>query len=213
MCNAAELKVGGLQPLTSIDYPNELAAVIFCQGCPWRCRYCHNSELIPANGATALNWQQVRQFLLKRQGLLDAVVFSGGEPTLQPALKPAIEQAKALGYKIGLHSSGGFPERLAALLPLIDWIGLDVKALPENYPSLTGHKRSGKLAWQSAQLVIESGVAHQIRITRHQALMSEQEQQAIISRLTEMGAQEIVLQQVNTTYCLDPELRMTSSEA
>lgn len=206
---AAELVVGGLLPLTTIDYPDRLAAVVFCQGCGWRCRYCHNPELLPmqpVNCEDQLAWHEVQRFMQRRVGLLDAIVFSGGEPTLQPAIEGAIQYAKALGFKVGLHSNGMLPERLQQLLPLLDWIGLDVKALPETYAAVTGNKQSGYRAWHSAQLVIDSGVAHQMRITVHSALTSQQEQQAIQAKLEAMGAQEVIIQQVQTGNCLDRTL-------
>ena len=106
------IRVGGMTPLTSIDFPGGLAAVLFLQGCPWRCGYCHNPELLPARGPVELDWAQVTAFLQRRRGLLDAVVFSGGEPTAQAALPEAIARVKAMGYRIGLHSGGMYPARL-----------------------------------------------------------------------------------------------------
>src|SRR3954453_3039688 len=83
---AGRLRVGGLQRWTSIDFPGRLAAVVFCQGCPWRCSYCQNPELLDASAAPQFAWDEVLDFLRGRQGLLDGVVFSGGEPLLQAAL-------------------------------------------------------------------------------------------------------------------------------
>ena len=76
-CDAGAIRVGGLTPLSSTDYPGYLAAVVFCQGCPWRCGYCHNPHLVPGTKEAAVAWDEVMAFLHKRQGLLDAVVFSG----------------------------------------------------------------------------------------------------------------------------------------
>jgi pyruvate formate lyase activating enzyme len=181
------LRVGGLTPLTTVDYPGELAAVIFCQGCPWRCHYCHNPDLLPRQGEQQIPWDQILAFLQTRRGLLDAVVFSGGEPTLQRGLPDAIGQVKAMGFKVGLHSAGPYPERLRELLPLLDWIGLDIKSLPEDYAGLTGVRRSGERAWESAALVIESGLPHQIRTTLDPALFTEAKQQRLLDRLRQLG--------------------------
>ena len=87
------LNVGGLTPFSTTDYPGMLAAVVFCQGCPWRCDYCHNPHLLPRKHPGGVEWSQVRDLLLRRQGLLDAVVFSGGEPTLQKELLGAIQES------------------------------------------------------------------------------------------------------------------------
>ena len=100
------LRIGGLQAMTTLDYPDHLACVLFCQGCAWRCRYCHNPELIRCGGPTEWSWNKVLGFLRQRQGLLQAVVFSGGEATLQPALPSAMRRVRELGFKVGLHSAG-----------------------------------------------------------------------------------------------------------
>ena len=139
--------------------------MIFCQGCPWRCSYCHNNHLLPPDGAHAIPWSQVEAFLERRQGLLDAVVFSGGEPTLQNALPAALTQVKAMGFKIGVHTAGIYPERLETLKPLLDWVGLDIKALPEDYPALTGATASGERAWQSLRLLLAAEVPLEVRTT------------------------------------------------
>ncbi len=159
------LQVGGLTPLTSIDYPGELAAVVFCQGCPWRCGYCHNPDLLAPRGHHPLPWPQVMDFLRRRQGLLDAVVFSGGEPTLQRGLGEAMDEVRSLGFRIGLHTAGIYPRRLTALLPRLDWVGLDIKALPEDYPALTGAPDAGARAWRSLHLLLASGIPLEVRTT------------------------------------------------
>ncbi|WP_338081477.1 anaerobic ribonucleoside-triphosphate reductase activating protein [Ectothiorhodospira shaposhnikovii] len=157
--------MGGLTPMTSIDYPGELAAVVFLQGCPWRCSYCQNAHLLSARPDGEMTWRQTLDFLTSRKGLLDAVVFSGGEPTLQAGLPDAIGAVKALGLKVGLHTAGIYPKRLAGVLPLIDWLGLDIKTLPEHYEAITGIPGSGEAAWESLELAIDSGVCLQVRTT------------------------------------------------
>src|SRR5690606_23011268 len=145
----ANLRVGGLVPLTTLDFPDHLACVLFCQGCGWRCRYCHNPQLIPARGEQEKAWADILAFLEQRVGLLDAVVFSGGEPTLQAALPEAIAQVRALGFKVGLHSAGIKPKRFAKVLPLVDWVGFDIKAAPEYSTAITGVDGSGAANWHS----------------------------------------------------------------
>ena len=88
------IRIGGFTPLTSIDYPGELAAVLFCLGCPWRCAYCQNPELILQRSSRQIPWGDILSFLERRRGLLDAVVFSGGEPTLQGGLVDALRQVR-----------------------------------------------------------------------------------------------------------------------
>jgi pyruvate formate lyase activating enzyme len=200
------LQTGGLVPLTTIDYPGELAAVVFCQGCPWRCRYCQNGHLLARDASTGIVWTEVLGFLRRRRGLLDAVVFSGGEPTLQAALADAMAQIRDLGFKVGLHTAGCYPERLAAVLPLVDWVGLDIKALPEDYPALTGVPGSGQRAWESLQRLVASGVAHEVRVTVHQRLLPPPALQRLIARLREIGVAEVALQGCRSGQMLDPSL-------
>jgi len=155
----AALRIGGLTPLSLSDWPGQLAAVVFCQGCPWRCGYCHNPHLIPPRAVTSLEWDDVLAFLERRRGLLDAVVFSGGEPTLQPSLRQAMEEVKGMGYLIGLHTAGIVPRRLAEVLPLLDWVGMDVKAPFEEHERVTGKRGSASRARASRELIRASGVA------------------------------------------------------
>jgi pyruvate formate lyase activating enzyme len=203
---AERLRVGGFTRLTTIDYPGELSAVVFCQGCPWRCRYCQNGDLLDAGaGESRIDWADIRAFLRQRVGLLDAVVFSGGEPTVQTALGAAISETRALGYKIGLHTSGAYPERLRPLLPLIDWVGLDIKALPEDYATLTGVPDSGERAWSSLALLLEAGVNLEVRTT----LMTDWTPdylRALSRKLAATGVRRYVLQVCATQRALDPNL-------
>lgn len=208
---AASLRIGGLTPVTTLDYPGELAAVVFCQGCPWRCRYCHNGHLLPSRGRDPIPWAGVRAFLEKRIGLLDAVVFSGGEPTLQSALPDAVREAKSLGYKIGLHTAGPYPQRLQRLLPYLDWVGLDIKALPARYPAITGVPGSGDKAWESLALLLAAQVPLQVRTTLVPDWTRERDVLPIVERLAGMGVENHVLQPCRTASVLDPSLLPTAT--
>jgi pyruvate formate lyase activating enzyme len=201
------LAVGGLTPLTTIDYPGALAAVVYCQGCPWRCRYCHNAHLQPRRAADIQPWSKLLDWLEGRRGLLDAVVFSGGEPTLQRGLASALAQVRALGFRTGLHSAGIYPERLTALLPLLDWVGLDIKAAAADYPAITRVPGSGARAWESARRLLASGLDHEIRLTVHPALIRPARAAAILHRLRQLGARRLVLQPCDTRHAPDPVLR------
>ncbi|MBF0257150.1 MAG: anaerobic ribonucleoside-triphosphate reductase activating protein [Gammaproteobacteria bacterium] len=191
------IHIGGLQAFSSIDYPGELAAVVFLQGCPWRCGYCHNPELQSRQAEVYMDWPQLEAFLQQRRGLLDAVVFSGGEPTLQPSLVQALQSIQAMGFKTGLHSAGCYPERLAAALPHLNWVGLDIKALPQDYPALTTTPRSGKAAWVSLQLLLASPSAHEIRITLDPSLFEQERLPRLLQALHQAGVNNLALQQLN----------------
>ncbi|WP_445354222.1 anaerobic ribonucleoside-triphosphate reductase activating protein [Microbulbifer sp. EKSA008] len=203
-----KLRVGGFTSFTAIDFPGELAAVVFCQGCPWRCRYCHNGDLLPARAPSAYDWDQIRTFLDSRRGLLDAVVFSGGEPTAQSALEPAIAQVRDLGFKVGLHTAGIYPRRLERLIQSLDWVGLDIKAMPENYPSITGVDGSGVAPWQCAELLAQSNVPLQVRLTRHPSLTTNTELNQIRNKLHNLGVERLEVQRCNSEQAVDQTLKL-----
>ena len=153
------LRVGGLTRCSATDYPGKLAAVVYCQGCAWRCGYCHNPELQSARGAREIPWGEVVAFLEKRCGLLDAVVFSGGEPTQQPGLAAAMREVKEMGFLVGLHTAGIAPRRLKEVLPLVDWVAMDLKSDGDRHSAVTGVPGSGERARRSRELILASGVA------------------------------------------------------
>lgn len=188
------LRIGGLTPLTTLDFPGRLAAVVFCQGCPWRCGYCHNRHLIPVAAPAAMRWNEVLAFLERRRGLLDGVVFSGGEPTLQAALPEALRQVRALGFETALHTGGMYPERLAGALPLLDWVGLDIKAPAQRYPAITGASGSAERVARSLDLLLASGVAHECRTTWHQGLFTEAELRELGTDLKRRGVRQWQIQ-------------------
>ena len=199
------LRVGGLTPLSATDYPGELAAVVYCQGCPWRCAYCHNPHLLPGAAVGGIAWNEVLDFLRRRRGLLDAVVFSGGEPTAQPGLAQAMREARALGYRIGLHSAGIYPRRFAEVLPLVDWVGFDAKApFDAAYERITGVRASGGAALESARALLGSGVDCEFRTTWHAGFLSLAELDRLTRTLAELGVRRYALQEFRDCGSLAP---------
>ena len=203
---SAELRVGGLSRLSTCDWPGELVATVFCQGCPWACGYCHNPHLIPPNAETEIEWPEVLSFLESRRGLLDGVVFSGGEPTLQAALPEAMRAARALGLRIGLHTAGPYPGRLAEVLPLVDWIGFDVKAAFAEYEGITAVAGSGGKARESLLLVLASGVPADIRTTVHDALLDRAALARLADDLDALGVSGHRLQAFRAAGCTNAAL-------
>jgi pyruvate formate lyase activating enzyme len=175
-----------------------LVATVFLQGCPWNCVYCHNPDLIDSRALGRTAWEDVVAFLETRQGLLDAVVFSGGEATRQD-LGPAIADVRALGFDVGLHTSGAYPQRLARLLGLVDWVGFDVKALPSGLAAVTGVASSGAAMAESLRLLVASGVDHQVRATWGPGVpgvATPQQAAAVLAWARAQGANDPVLQEV-----------------
>lgn len=199
------LLIGGRVPYSTVDMPGRNAAVLFCQGCPWRCRYCHNAHLRPRSGA-GLPWEEILRWLEPRRGFLDAVVFSGGEPLLQAGLREAMGQVKALGFEIGLHTGGCDPQALREVLPVLDWVGLDIKAPRYAYDRITGVPKSGQAAWEALELLGRSGVPHEIRTTCHPDLLSEPDLVALAGALAQSGAQAWTMQAFRGQGCADKDL-------
>lgn len=203
----AALRIGGFDPLSAVDWPGQLAAVVFCQGCGWACRYCHNPHLIPhERPAQLVAWTDIVAWLGRRHGLLDGVVFSGGEPTLQPALPAAAATVRALGFKVGLHTAGPVPENLARLLPLLHWVGFDFKAPFDRYAQVTDHDQ-GARARESLRLLTAARVAVEVRTTWHPQLLSPADLTLMAGALVEAGGSAWTIQRFRPDGCADPALR------
>jgi anaerobic ribonucleoside-triphosphate reductase activating protein len=180
--------------------------VVFVPGCPWRCGYCHNPHLQPRRAPAQEDWRQVRSFLERRAGLLDAVVFSGGEPTVDRALPGAMREARELGFAVGLHTAGAYPARLEAVLPLVDWVGMDVKADFASYDRVTRAHGSAAAATASVGLLLASGVDYELRTTYHPSLIGDAQLLALADALAGMGAKRYALQAFRAQGCDAPEL-------
>lgn len=170
---AGALRVAGITPFTTIDFPGKLSAVVFVQGCPWRCAYCHNPWMQSRDFAPELehgSWEEVERLPARRRGLLDGVVFSGGEPTIDPALPDAVRRVREWGFAVGLHTGGAYPARLAEILSDLEWVGLDVKASPdspEKFEAVVGAKGATARFLEVFRRVRESGVRFECRTTAH----------------------------------------------
>lgn len=197
---AAALRVGGIVPFTATDFPGRFAAAVFIQGCPWRCGYCHNPHLQPRQRGPH-SWDEVMALLRRRAGLLDGVVFSGGEPTIDPALPDAMAEVRAMGLAVGLHTACIYPRRLEQVLPLVDWVGFDIKARFEHYEKVTGVAGSGEPARQCMEMILASGVAHECRTTLHPALMAEAEVEQLAAQLAAAGVRNYALQMFRAQGC------------
>ncbi len=190
------VRIGGIEKFSIVDFPNRMAAVVFMQGCPWRCPFCHNSHLQDVNVETNIVWQKFVAFLEQRKGMLDAVVFSGGEPLVQQGLRLAIEEVKAIGYQIGLHTGGYHPVRFKEVLPIVDWVGFDIKAplVADRYREVTGGIADVEKVKESLQLLANSGVAFECRTTCDPRFLSKDDIYTIANSLKKMGVKEYYLQ-------------------
>ena len=195
---ADALVIAGLVPMSTVDWPDHLSATVFTQGCPWNCFYCHNQALIPVRTPGVVAWQEVRDLLRRRRGLLDGVVFTGGEALRQDGLADAAREVKAAGFAVGLHTAGMYPRRLRDLVEdgLVDWVGLDVKALPEHYTQVVGRPNAAAKVWQSLDVVVGSGVEAEVRTTVVPGDVTADDAVEVARRAHEAGARVYALQQV-----------------
>jgi pyruvate formate lyase activating enzyme len=192
---ADDLQIAGLAALSTCDWPGKLVATVFLQGCPLSCTYCHNPGLLDPRVPGTIGWQAVRDLLAKRRGLLDGVVFSGGEPTRQAGLAAAMTEVRNLGFGVGLHTAGPYPKRLAGVLPLCDWVGLDIKAPERLYGAVTGVPSSASKAFASLRLALDSRVDLQVRTTVDPTTLSPDDIAELSATLRGQGVREHVLQQ------------------
>jgi len=201
------MRIGGVTALSSLDYPDALSAVVFCRGCPWRCPYCQNAALREIGpGEEGQEFSRFVDWLEGRRGLLDAVVFSGGEPTLQPGLSEAMTTVRDMGFRIGLHTAGIFPKTLAGVLPLCDWVGLDIKAPRALYARASGMIGGDRAAFASLGLLREAGVTFETRTTWHAALFDEAALTRLAGELAEEDAGTWMVQAFRPNGCTDAKL-------
>lgn len=189
------LSIADITPIGTGDWPGRPAITVLLQGCPWTCTYCYQPDMQDSTAPGRVDWSEVLEHLEVRRGMVESVVFSGGEPTRQPGLLAAIRQVKAMGFRVGLHTAGAYPARLAAVLPEVDWVGIDIKHTPEQYAAITGKDVSGFKAWTSLELVQHSGVDYEVRITVDPTVHSREDVFDTVREVIRRGAHAPVLQQ------------------
>lgn len=191
-----DVLVGGFTPFSTIDFPDRLSAIVFLQGCLWRCPYCHNKHLQSCKLANAsLTWQDVIAFLNKRKNKIDGVVFSGGEPLLQPSIRNAIAEVKELGFAVAVHTGGGNHEALSDTIAMIDWVGLDIKAPDYLYEKITGGFGKFANVEKSLNILLQSGIDFEVRTTVYPKYLGAKEVFDIAEYISKKGVTKYVLQE------------------
>ncbi len=197
--------IGGLQRFSLIDYPGKISAIVFTRGCNFRCPYCHNPELVdPQRYAEPWQEEEYWAFLQSRTQKLDAVVVTGGEPTLQEDLEPFLEKIRKMGFLIKLDTNGSNPDVLKDLLSanLVDYIAMDIKAPLEKYSEVAKVPIDKTDIQESIELIKQSTVDHEFRTTIAKNVLSKEDVVNIAKML--QGEKLYILQRCVPTKILDP---------
>jgi len=185
---------GGFQKLTLLDFPEKVACIVFTKGCNFYCPFCHNSSLVHSS-ASDISEDEVLEYLAKRQGILEGVCISGGEPLLHDELEAFIKKVKDLGYAVKLDTNGSFPEKLKSLVKkgLIDYVAMDIKNSFDKYPLTSGVKNIdiSKIE-ESIDFLMSSSIDYEFRTTVVRELHTTQDIVSICKRIS--GAKKYFLQ-------------------
>lgn len=192
--------IGGLQKTSLLDFPEKIAAIVFTMGCNFRCGYCHNPELI--NGEAKI--EEVFEFLKTRQGKLDGVVITGGEPCLQKDLPEFIKQVKELGFAVKLDTNGSFPEMLEKVLSDLDYVAMDIKAPLEKYSQIVNVDVDTSKILKSIEILKNGGVDYEFRTTVVKSQLSFEDFEKIGQLI--QGAPRYYLQKFVASKILDKGL-------
>lgn len=197
---------GGWQKFSLIDYPGKASMILFTQGCPFRCPFCHNAELLNASQGmfAEISEENILNFLSKRQNRLDGVVITGGEPTLHQGLPVFMKKIKEMGFLVKLDSNGSNPKMLGEIIreKLVDYIAMDYKAPLEKYHHLVGVQISPEKIRESVNLIMNSGLPHEFRTTAVKELLAEEDLLKIGQEIS--GAEKYILQKFLPEKTLDP---------
>jgi len=188
--------IAGLQKTSLIDYPRKISAILFTQGCNFRCRYCHNPELIPFNQEMIFNISEndVLNFLKTRKHKVEALCITGGEPLLQPGLKSFLQKVKKMKYKVKLDTNGSNFELLKNLIEekLVDYIAMDYKAHRDLFETITGGNGIYASIEKTRNYLIDSRLKYEFRITILPKLFTDLDIEKIAQELR--GAKLVYLQ-------------------
>lgn len=202
------MQIAGLQKTSLLDYPSKIAAVVFTLGCNFRCPYCHNPNLITAVSSDKLfDETAVFDFLNKRKGMLDAVVVSGGEPTLQKDLAKFFRKLKNMGYLTKLDTNGTNPMLVKDLVnkELVDYIAMDIKAPLQKYNQTVNRNIHRNEIEQSIDFIKNCGLDYEFRTTVVKSQLSIKDFESIGSLLK--GAHKYYLQKFVSAHTLNPNFK------
>jgi pyruvate formate lyase activating enzyme len=202
------MKIKGLIKTSIVDFPGKVATVVFTGGCNFRCPYCHNVDLVlRPESLPDITVGEVFRLLAERQGFVDGVVITGGEPTLQSDLADFVRKLKALGLNVKLDTNGYRPRSIQLLLQdrLLDYVAMDVKGAPEKYPLVAGRRIEIKRIENSIQLILASEIEYEFRTTAVPGMVTVQDVETIARSIA--GARRYVIQQFrSSSSTLSPQI-------
>ncbi len=173
------MNISGIQKLTLLDFPGKLACTVFTSGCNFRCPFCHNASLVLPGMSDHIDEQEVFSFLKKREGILEGVCITGGEPCLQPDLETFIRKVRDIGFAVKLDTNGSFPEKLSSLLEkgLLDYVAMDIKTSKERYSEVCGvqNEKLFENVQKSVEILKSSSVPHEFRTTTARELQTKED--------------------------------------
>lgn len=190
--------IGGVQKTSLLDYPDKISAIVFTQGCNFRCGYCHNPVLLQKNSEKDIyNVDVFFEFLERRRGKLDGIVITGGEPTLQKDLKTFIKKIKEMDYLVKLDTNGTNPNVIEELINenLIDYIAMDIKAPLDKYSTITNSDVNTEKIQRSIKLILNSNIDYEFRTTILSSQLTINDFEKIAKMLK--GAKKYYLQKFN----------------
>lgn len=191
--------------MTLMDYPGKVAAAVFLAGCNFRCGFCHNPEIVEVKpGQPIISEEDFFDFLKSRQGLLDGVCVSGGEPLVNSDLPEFLKKIKTLGFSLKLDTNGlNFPLLKEILAQdLLDYVAMDIKASLETYPKITKIKADFTNIEQSIKAIMASGLGYEFRTTVMPRFHNEEEVEKMAQLIK--GAKKYCLQNFRNQKTLDP---------
>ncbi len=204
------MNIGGFQKFSLSDFPGKVAAIVFTQGCNFRCPFCHNGALIPINAeeSTLIPNNHVLSFLKEYKHKLDGVVITGGEPTIQYDIIDFLRELKAIGLEVKLDTNGSMPSVIKDIISkdLVDYIAMDIKAPLNLYTKLAGCNIVTENITQSIDIIANSGIEHEFRTTVVGPLLSPKDILTLQKLVPEGSLHR--LQKFNPENALDESLRI-----
>ncbi len=205
------MRIGGLEKSSLLDYPGKISCIVYTVGCNFRCPYCHNPELVDETIDQEISSEHLLDFLKTRQGLLDGVVITGGEPTMHQDLPELIKSIKDLGFLVKLDSNGTNPAMLEQLIKdrLVDYLAMDIKSPLSKYSQTVARPTDIDAIKRSIELIMSQAVEYEFRTTVIKTMLTPEDFDEIAKLIR--GAKRYYLQRFEPIKILNPQFRQKTT--